>query len=160
MTTAIDHWADRVDSGDWDRITEELNEYGGALLPRLLTPEEAARIAGLYEQDEHFRSTVNMGRHRFGEGEYRYFARPFPEPIEQLKQALYPHLLPIARGWWDKLGRPAHRLTPWMRGWRCAMRPGRPSPLRSCSSTGRGTGTRSTATCTATSCFRCRSSST
>ena len=109
MTTAIDHWADSVDSGDWDRITEELNEYGGALLPRLLTPEEAARIAGLYEQDEHFRSTVNMGRHRFGEGEYRYFARPFPEPIEQLKQALYPHLLPIARDWWDKLGRPA----PW-----------------------------------------------
>lgn len=107
MTTAIDHWADRVDSGDWDRITEELNEYGGALLPRLLTTEEAARIAGLYGQDEHFRSTVNMGRHRFGEGEYRYFVRPFPEPIEQLKQALYPHLLPIARGWWDKLGRPA-----------------------------------------------------
>jgi uncharacterized protein len=45
MTTPIDHWADRVDGGDWDRITEELNEYGGALLPRLLTPEEAARIA-------------------------------------------------------------------------------------------------------------------
>jgi hypothetical protein len=109
MTTTIDHWADRVDGGDWDRITEELNEYGGALLPRLLTSEEAVRIAGLYEQDEHFRSTVNMGRHRFGEGEYRYFARPFPEPIEQLKQALYPHLLPIARDWWDKLGRPA----PW-----------------------------------------------
>jgi uncharacterized protein len=91
MTTTIDHWADRVDGGDWDRITEELNEYGGALLSQLLAPEEAARIAGLYEQDEHFRSTVNMGRHRFGEGEYRYFARPFPEPIEQLKQALYPH---------------------------------------------------------------------
>jgi hypothetical protein len=57
MTTTIDHWADRVDGGDWDRITEELNEYGGALLPRLLTSEEAVRIAGLYEQDEHFRST-------------------------------------------------------------------------------------------------------
>jgi len=37
MTTTIDHWADRVDGGDWDRVTEELNEYGGALLPRLLT---------------------------------------------------------------------------------------------------------------------------
>jgi hypothetical protein len=102
-------WKDRVDGADWDRITGELNEYGGALLPRLLTPEEAGRIAALYDQDEHFRSTIDMGRHRFGQGEYRYFARPFPEPVEQLKQALYPRLLPIARDWWDKLGRPA----PW-----------------------------------------------
>jgi hypothetical protein len=102
-------WKDRVDGGDWDQITEEVNQYGGALTPQLLTPEEAAGIAALYHQDEYFRSTVNMGRHRFGEGEYRYFARPFPEPIEQLKQALYPHLLPIARDWWNKLGRRA----PW-----------------------------------------------
>jgi len=102
-------WKDRVDGGDWDRITGEVNEYGGALTPQLLTPEEAASIAALYEQDEYFRSTINMGRHRFGEGEYRYFARPFPEPIVHLKQALYPRLLPIARDWYDKLGRPA----PW-----------------------------------------------
>src|ERR1700689_987760 len=50
-----------------------------------------------------------MARYRFGEGEYKYFARPFPEPVEQLKQALYPRLLPIARDWHAKLGRPA----PW-----------------------------------------------
>jgi hypothetical protein len=48
-----------------------------------------------------------MGRHRFGEGEYRYFHTPYPEPIERLKQALYPRLLPIARDWWSKLGREA-----------------------------------------------------
>ena len=46
-----------------------------------------------------------MGRHRFGEGEYRYFAAPYPEPVERLKQALYPRLLPIARDWWARLGR-------------------------------------------------------
>jgi uncharacterized protein len=108
-TTATATWKDRVDGGDWERIAAEVNEYGGALLPQLLTPEEAASIADLYDQGEHFRSTVDMGRHRFGQGEYRYFARPFPEPIEQLKQALYPRLLPIARDWYQKLGRPA----PW-----------------------------------------------
>jgi uncharacterized protein len=102
-------WKDRVDGGDWDRISAEINEYGGALTPQLLTPQEAASIAALYGQDEYFRSTINMGRHRFGEGEYRYFARPFPEPVEGLKQALYPRLLPIARDWYGKLGRPA----PW-----------------------------------------------
>lgn len=97
----------RVDSGDWDSITEEINEYGGALLPQLLTPEEAEEVRGLYDVDETFRQTVNMGRVRFGEGQYKYFQAPYPEPIERLKQALYPHLLPIARDWWGKLGREA-----------------------------------------------------
>ncbi|GAA2120806.1 2OG-Fe(II) oxygenase [Actinomadura alba] len=105
----VNPWKKRVDSGDWDAITGEVNEYGGALLPQLLAPEETEQIRSLYENDEYFRSTVNMGRHRFGEGEYRYFRAPYPEAIERLKQALYPRLLPIARDWWTKLRRP----TPW-----------------------------------------------
>lgn len=100
-----DPWCDRVESGDWAAITDEVNEYGGALLPPLLSPEETARFREMYDSDELFRSTINMGRHRFGEGEYRYFNAPYPEPIERLKQALYPRLLPIARDWWAKLGR-------------------------------------------------------
>jgi len=105
-----DVWKGRVDAGDWKAIAEELDEYGGALLPRLLTPAEARTLRELYgDTGDVFRSTVHMGRHRFGEGEYRYFAAPYPEPIERLKQALYPRLLPIARDWWTRLGRP----TPW-----------------------------------------------
>jgi hypothetical protein len=100
---------ERVDSSDWNRITDELNEYGAALLPQLLSSPECARIARLYGDDSRFRSTIQMGRHRFGEGEYRYFEAPYPEPIDALKQALYPRLLPIARDWWTKLGREA----PW-----------------------------------------------
>lgn len=38
------------------------------LLPQLLTPEEAEEIRGLYDVDDAFRQTVNMGRVRFGEG--------------------------------------------------------------------------------------------
>ena len=105
MTTA----ARRVGDADWDAITADVNEYGCALTPQLVTAREAAGLAALYDRDERFRSTVDMGRHRFGEGQYRYFAHPFPEPIEELKQALYPRLLPIARDWYAKLGRPA----PW-----------------------------------------------
>ncbi len=104
-----DPWRQRVDSGDWDAIRAELDSLGGALLPQLLTPAEAERLRGLYDQAARFRATINMGRHRFGEGEYRYFARPYPEPVERLKQALYPRLVPIARDWWARLGRPA----PW-----------------------------------------------
>jgi uncharacterized protein len=104
-----DLWKQRVDSGDWQAIAAELDAYGGALLPQLITPGEAERIRGLYDQPKRFRSTVNMGRYRFGEGEYRYFNTPYPEPVERLKQALYPRLLPIARDWQARLGRPA----PW-----------------------------------------------
>ena len=106
---SADPWRQRVDAGDWDAITAEIDEYGGALLPQLLTAGETARIRSLYTDDGLFRSTINMGRHRFGEGEYRYFKAPYPEPVERLKQALYPRLLPIARDWWARLGRPA----PW-----------------------------------------------
>ena len=102
-------WQKRVDSGDWDAITAEVNDFGGALLPRLLTNAETEKIRKLYPDDHLFRATIDMRRYRFGEGEYRYFQQPYPEPIEELKQALYPRLLPIARDWWTKLG----RKSPW-----------------------------------------------
>jgi uncharacterized protein len=102
-------WRDRVQAADWPRIQADLNSDGCAPTGPLLSADEAAGIAALYGDDSRFRSTVSMGRHRFGEGEYRYFAEPFPEAVIALKQALYPRLLPIARDWWTKLGRPA----PW-----------------------------------------------
>jgi hypothetical protein len=117
-TEGEDPWKQRVDSGDWEAITAEVNALGGALLPELLTPAEAKQVRGLYEQAGTFRSTINMARHRFGEGEYRYFKTPYPEPVERLKQALYPRLLPIARDWWAKLGRSApwpDTLNEWLR---------------------------------------------
>ena len=115
---STDPWRQRVESGDWKAIAAEVNDLGGALLPELLTPAEAAEIRGLYEQPGYFRAAINMGRHRFGEGEYRYFTTPYPEPVERLKQALYPRLLPIARDWAAKLDRPAlwpDTLDEWLR---------------------------------------------
>jgi hypothetical protein len=103
------NWQKRVDAGDWDAVAAGLNEFGGALLPRLLTKAEASKIRALYPDHALFRATIDMVRYRFGESEYRYFRQPYPEPIEQLKRALYPRLLPIARDWWTKLGRDA----PW-----------------------------------------------
>jgi uncharacterized protein len=105
-------WRDRVEAADWTTIGAELNNYGCALTGPLLTAGDAAGIASLYTDDTRFRSTINMGRHRFGEGEYRYFAEPFPDAVVELKLALYPKLLPIAREWWTKLGRE----TPWPGG--------------------------------------------
>ncbi len=102
-------WRERADASDWDQIRSELDAVGCALTGPLLTPDEAADITVMYPDDRRFRSTINMARYRFGEGEYKYFAEPFPDAVTGLKQALYPKLLPIARDWWHKLG----RQTPW-----------------------------------------------
>jgi uncharacterized protein len=126
-----DAFARRVASADWQAVTDEINEYGCALLPRLLTPAECAGLAGLYDEADRFRSTVDMGRYRFGSGQYRYFDHPFPEPVPRLRQELYPRLLPIARDWYDKLGREAE----WpdtLEGWLTICHEagqGRPSPI-------------------------------
>ena len=111
MTPALtaSTWKDRVDGADWAHIAAEVSELGCALTPRLLTPAECGALAGLYDHGGRFRSVVNMERYRFGAGEYKYFAPPLPEPVEELKRALYPRLLPVARDWYGKLGRPA----PW-----------------------------------------------
>jgi hypothetical protein len=102
-------WADRVDAVDWAGVTVSLDDLGCALTGPLLTPSEAAELSAVYDDDTRFRSTVDLSRHRFGEGQYRYFEPPFPEAVTGLKEALYPHLLPVARAWWGRLGRP----TPW-----------------------------------------------
>ncbi|MYV52981.1 2OG-Fe(II) oxygenase [Streptomyces sp. SID3212] len=106
-TAERDVFARRVGAADWEAVTDEINEYGCALLPQLLTPAECADLSLLYEQSDLFRSTIDMGRHRFGSGEYRYFDRPFPEAVQRLREELYPRLLPIARDWYTKLGRDA-----------------------------------------------------
>jgi hypothetical protein len=98
-----------VDAVDWAAVGAELDEYGCAPLGPLLTAEQAEQFAAMYPDDERFRSTIDMQRHRFGAGHYRYFDNPIPEPAAALREALYPKLLPIARDWWQRLGRP----TPW-----------------------------------------------
>ena len=124
-------WRDRVAAIDWDAVRAGLDRYGCGLTGPLLTAREAAGIAGLYPDDWRFRSTIDMARHRFGEGEYRYFAEPFPEAVSVLREALYPRLLPIARDWWGRLGREA----PWpgsLREWLAMCRAAgqrRPTPI-------------------------------
>ncbi|MFE7790566.1 2OG-Fe(II) oxygenase [Streptomyces sp. NPDC057460] len=99
----------QVDTADWAHLAEELDAYGCALTPRLLTLAQCAGISELYDQDNLFRTTVDMARHRFGSGQYRYFTHDLPRPVAELRAALYPHLLTIARDWAARLGRPA----PW-----------------------------------------------
>ena len=55
-----DAHSERVESADWRSVTAEVNEYGGALLPRLLTASEGDDLRALYDADDVFRTTVDM----------------------------------------------------------------------------------------------------
>lgn len=89
----------RVASFDWARIDRELDANGFALTGAVLTPDECAALIDLYPQRERFRSRVDMTRLRYGVGEYKYFARPLPKLVEQLRSALYGRLAPVANRW-------------------------------------------------------------
>jgi uncharacterized protein len=89
---------------DWARIGVDLDTQGWALTGPLLTPDECAVVAGFYADDARFRSRVVMARHGYGQGEYRYFAYPLPDPVQALREALYPPLADVANRWAERLG--------------------------------------------------------
>jgi len=63
----------RVSRYNWETLSQELGNYGHAVMERLLSPGECREIAQLYNDEVHFRSHIHMGRLGFGKGEYRYF---------------------------------------------------------------------------------------
>ena len=97
--------ATRVGRYDWAAIAASLNADGWARLPRLLTAAECAWVRALYPRPELFRSTVDMARHAFGRGEYRYFTSPLPPLVAELRAALYEPLATTAREWAERLRR-------------------------------------------------------
>ncbi|MET8472624.1 2OG-Fe(II) oxygenase [Streptomyces sp. NPDC006422] len=100
----------RVEALDWEGLSSELDAFGHALTPDpVLTAEECREISALYDDVSRFRSTIDMERYRFGRGQYRYFDHPLPDLVRELRAAFYPRLLPVAREWARRLGRPA----PW-----------------------------------------------
>ncbi len=97
--------AARIADYDWQGVRDALDAGGWARLPRLLRARECAAIRDLYPRDELFRSTVDMARHQFGSGEYRYFAAPLPPLVQDLRERLYEPLAATARAWAERLRR-------------------------------------------------------
>lgn len=89
---------------DWEELAGGLDERGWYQVPGVLSPAECAELTELYVDDDRFRATIAMERHRFGKGEYRYFKYPLPRVVARLRQAFYAGLAPIANRWAERLG--------------------------------------------------------
>ena len=111
--------------------TESLAHRGFTVAPGLIGPAECRALAALWPEQARFRKHIVMQRHGYGQGEYQYFAYPLPDPVETLRQALYPALAAIANRWNEQLGL-EKRFPATLEGWLKQCHKGgqkRPTPL-------------------------------
>src|SRR5260370_21893419 len=94
----------RLSQYDWARLSTDLSLHGCAVMEGLMSQEECRQVAAMYPEEGRFRSHVDMARHGFGKGEYRYFNYPLPNLLGGLRTALYPHLAKIANDWNERMG--------------------------------------------------------
>ncbi|HYZ62905.1 MAG TPA: 2OG-Fe(II) oxygenase, partial [Acetobacteraceae bacterium] len=100
--------AERVHALDWSRLSGELDQQGFACTDPILEEHECRDLADLFDGNG-FRSTIEMARHRFGDGRYRYFDRPLPPLVQAARTAFYEHLAQIANTWSQRLSTGAPR---------------------------------------------------
>jgi len=91
---------------NWQDAERQLDERGFAVTEPLLSGEECAELAELFDGGR-FRATIDMARHRFGDGRYRYFDHPLPAAIAEMRATFYPRLAAVANRWSERLGGPA-----------------------------------------------------
>lgn len=130
-TTATRSIEQRLRALDWDAIEADLSARGYAETAPVLTPSECARVAQSFDDSSRFRSTIDMARHRFGRGTYRYFAHPLPDVVAELREHAYAPLRRVANSWNEKLGIPERypsTLQDFLRQCRAAGQT-RPTPL-------------------------------
>lgn len=88
-------------------LADALRQDGFARVPGLLDAAACATLRALWDRRERFRSVVDMERHGYGRGEYRYFGRPLPAEVARLRRMLYGELRPVAAEWAAALDRSA-----------------------------------------------------
>jgi hypothetical protein len=88
---------------DWGQICELLNNQGFAKINNTLTEAECSQLVEGYTNDDLYRSTIDMKRYRFGEGQYRYFNYPLPPLIQKIRTEYYSPLAKLANEWNEKL---------------------------------------------------------
>jgi hypothetical protein len=84
--------SEKIAGIDWQRVTEEMNEKGYALVLQFLPNQYCEELIGEYDNSDLFRKTITMERYHFGLGEYKYFKYPLPDLVQTISRSIYPNL--------------------------------------------------------------------
>src|SRR3954447_15597512 len=95
--------AGRIEDLDWTALTARMDEDGFVQTPPVLSASECRGLGARFE-DGRFRSTIDMRRYRFGEGQYKYSAPPRRGVTAGARHALSPPLAELANEWARRLG--------------------------------------------------------
>jgi len=94
----------RVGRLDWEALARALDDDGVAVTPPLLSRVACRRLRERFDDERTaFRSTIDMSRHNYGSGMYRYFDYPLPPEVQALREAFYPPLAAIANAWAERM---------------------------------------------------------
>ncbi len=95
----------RLDHRDWGNIEEQLQEQGFALLPALLSSDRCEQLMGLFADGRRFERTVELKGSAGHGGSYRFFRKPLPRPVAELRTLVYARAAPIVNRWMELLSR-------------------------------------------------------
>lgn len=87
-----------IDRLDWPGIAAQLDAEGYAVLPGLLTREQARALGQRAGRAEGVRQE-SLAASGLGQGDLFYFAERLPLSLAAWQEALYHHLAPIANRW-------------------------------------------------------------
>ena len=80
----------KIEDIGWQRVAEEINEKGYAIVPQFLPAQSCNDLIGKYDDSNLYRKTITMERHQFGLGEYKYFKYPLPDVVQTIRREVYP----------------------------------------------------------------------
>lgn len=89
---------------DSNALREQLNADGFAVVSGIIDAASADGLREIFDANAGFRKTIEMERHGYGRGTYRYFAYPLPAVVQTIRERLYVALAPIANDWSQHLG--------------------------------------------------------
>ncbi len=119
-----------IDHVDWKAVAAELDDLGVASAGTVLPPAQCRALAELYDDDERFRSTIDMARHRFGEGAVPVLRPSAPRRRRRAARRLLAAPAPDRPGL-GGTARPARRVARLLRGLAGAVSPRRAGPPHS-----------------------------
>ncbi len=70
---------------DWENVDRDLDVHGYATTGPLLSVRQCGELQKSFANDALFRKTIDMARHGYGQGTYKYFDYPLPELVATLR---------------------------------------------------------------------------